>query len=68
MQIQNIYANDKLKQFYYPGIDSAKFFGNPHKTYLLDDYTRFATMEETIREYVMEVFVSKRRSDFVLRL
>jgi hypothetical protein len=68
MQIQNVYANDKLKQFYYPGIDSAKFFGNPYKTYLLDDYTRFATMEEVIREYVKEVFVSKRRNDFVLKV
>lgn len=68
MQIQNVYSNDKLKQFYYPGIDSAKFFGNPYKTYLLDDYTRFATMEEIIREYVKEVFVSKRRNDFVLKV
>lgn len=68
MQIQNVYANDKLKQFYYPGIDSAKFYGNPAKTYILDDFTRFATMEEVIREYVKEVFVSKRRNDFVLKV
>lgn len=68
MQVQNVYVNDKLKQFYYPGIDSAKFFGSAYKTYLLDDYTRFATMEEIIREYVKEVFVSKRRNDFVLKV
>lgn len=68
MQVQNIYAKDKIKQFYYPGIDSARFFGNPYKTYLLDDYVRFATMEEVIREYVKEVFVSKRSDGFVLKV
>lgn len=68
MQIQNVYANDKLKQFYYPGIDSAKFYGSPYKTYLLDDYTRFGTMEEIIREYVKEVFVFKKRDGFMLKV
>ena len=32
----------------------------PYKTYLLDNYTRFTTMEEVMREYVLEVNVSKK--------
>ena len=35
-------------------VDSAAYFGNFHKRYLLDDYTRFITMEEVLREYIKE--------------
>ena len=47
--------------------DSAQrlFYGVPDKTYLLDDYTRFTTMEEVLREYVMEVAVRKRKGKYV---
>ncbi|HEV3252475.1 MAG TPA: hypothetical protein VGZ71_16055, partial [Puia sp.] len=44
--------------------DSTAFYGNPDKKYFLDDYTRFVTMEEVMREYVAEVRVSKRRDKF----
>jgi hypothetical protein len=57
MQVQNIYAGNKIKQFYDPGIDSTAFFGKPDKSYKLDDYTRFTTMEEVLREYIREVNV-----------
>lgn len=46
------------------GGDSASFFGKPDERYLLDDYTRFKTMEEVMREYVPGVRVRKRRSGF----
>nr|WP_294950085.1 hypothetical protein [uncultured Mucilaginibacter sp.] len=61
MQVQNIYAGNKLKRYYEPIVDSSGFFGTPYKTYKLDDFTRFVTMDEVIREYVREASVSRSR-------
>jgi hypothetical protein len=44
--------------------DSASFFGKPDERYRLDDYTRFKTLEEVMREYVPGVRVRKRRDGF----
>lgn len=60
MQVQNIYDADKRNQFLTPVIDSTVFYHTPDKTYLLDDFTRFPTVEEVIREYVPEVAVRRR--------
>ena len=40
--------------------DSTAFFGTPDGKYFLDDYTRFKTMEEVIREYVTEIRLRKK--------
>lgn len=37
------------------------FFGQPEREYLLDDYTRFPTLEEVLREYVPEIAVRKNK-------
>ena len=68
MQVQNIYVPDKLKQYANPMVDSSAYYGAFQKSYLLDDYTRFATMEEVLREYIVEVLVnvSKKRVHFTL--
>ncbi len=60
MQVQNIYAAKKLKQFNFPVIDTTAFYLRPDASYLLDDYTRFTTLEEVLREYVTLVNVAKR--------
>ncbi|OOQ59076.1 hypothetical protein [Mucilaginibacter pedocola] len=60
-QVQTIYAANKLKRYFEPKVDSAAFFGAPFKTYKLDDYTRFVTMEEVVREYISEATVSRLR-------
>ena len=44
--------------------DSLSFYGLPDKKYFLDDYTRFLSMEEVLREYVPEVRVRKNMNDF----
>lgn len=67
-QIQNIYTSNKLKEFYDPGIDSSAFYGRPFKSYKLDDYTRFTTMEEVLREYVREVDVVRRQQRFHVKM
>jgi hypothetical protein len=58
MQVQNIYSGDSLQKFRPPAPDTLRFFGRPDHSYLLDDYTRFTTMEEVLREYVREINVT----------
>ena len=52
-----------------PTDDSVLFFGTPDKTYRLNDYQRFPTVEDVVREYVPEVTVitkGKRKGLYVL--
>lgn len=68
-QVQNAFTNTQTQQFYLPNFsDTTPFFGKPDKTYLLDEYTRFYTMEEVMREYVTEVQVRKNQKDFRYRM
>jgi hypothetical protein len=60
MQIQNAYAAMRAQQLTLPALDSSAFYLHPDLTYNLDDYTRFTTMEEVLREYVQLVNVSRR--------
>lgn len=60
MQVQNIYAANKLKQFNFTDIDTSSFYVNADFKYNLDDYTRFTSLEEVLREYVALVNVSRR--------
>lgn len=56
---------DKTATFILPHYnDSTVFYGMPDKTYFLDDYTRFNTMEEVLREFVAEVDLRKSNSQF----
>ena len=68
IQVQNIYNGTKLRQFYEPDVDSSGFFGKPYKTYVLDNYTRFTTMEEVMREYVSEVNIVLSRNHFHIKV
>ena len=68
MQVQNIYTGNKTRQFYRAEEDSSGFFKKPVKTYLLDDYTRFTTMEEVLREYVREVYIVQPQKKFHIKV
>lgn len=68
MQVQNIFKGSQIKQFYLPQADSTPFYGTPVKSYKLDDYTRFTTMEEVLREYVTSIVISKRQGKFNIRM
>jgi hypothetical protein len=69
MQVQNIYAAEKIKQFLAPDLkDTFPFFGRPSFSYALDDYKRFTTMEEVLREYVREINVGTRNGKLFLKL
>ena len=68
-QVSHIYKHEESLQFLLPlSPDSSAFFGKPDNKYFLDDYTRFSTMEEVLREYVTEVQVRRNREKFNLRL
>jgi hypothetical protein len=63
MQAQNIYRADSIRKFTVPLLqDTLPFFGHAEYAYLLDDYKRFTTMEEVLREYVTSVNVVLRNS------
>jgi hypothetical protein len=68
MQAQNLYWEKELNHLIPPVLDSTAFFGLPDKTYLLDNYTRFPTMEEVMREYVYEVRVRKSGGNYTFRV
>ena len=42
------------------------FRSKPDKRYLLDNFVRFNTMEEVLREYVPEVPVTRQKDDFLI--
>jgi hypothetical protein len=64
-QVQNAFLNKEQQQYLIPTfIDSTAFFGKPDKKYFLDNYTRFTTMEEVMREYVPEVRLRKKDGQF----
>jgi hypothetical protein len=49
-------------------VDTNSFYVVPDEKYILDDYTRFITMEEVIREYVKSSKLMKKRNNFYLNL
>jgi len=59
IQVQNIFSGDSLRRFSLPNADTLPFFGRIGYTYLLDNYVRFTTMEEVLREYVREINVTR---------
>lgn len=67
-QVLNNYYNDQQNHFFTNYTDTFPFFGKPDREYFLDDYTRFTTMEEVLREYVPDVAPRKHRNNFRLKV
>lgn len=68
MQAHNIYLKDRLNRFRGVSTDSIPFYGIVEERYLLDDYTRFPTIEEVLREYVLSVGVRRRKGKPVMQV
>ncbi|MFT3936018.1 MAG: hypothetical protein QM726_20475 [Chitinophagaceae bacterium] len=67
VQVQHGYVNDKLQQMELPpGADTLPFYVKADAAYKLDDYVRFTTIEEVLREYVPDVNVRRHEGKFVL--
>jgi len=68
-QAQNAYQAALRQHFNRPAqTDTSAFYGHSDHRYRLDDYTRFTSMEEVIREYVKEVRLNTRKGDFELHV
>ena len=65
-QIENTFPGDSIQPMDASAGKREVFYGHPDYRYHLDDYTRFTTMEEVMREYVKTVNVF--RSGGKLRL
>jgi hypothetical protein len=63
VQAQRAFAMQPPRYQAVPG-DTVAFYGKPDEHYLLDDYTRFPTVEDVMREYVPGVLVRKRKDGF----
>ena len=59
-QIENVFRGDSLNRWKLQAVDTSYFYGKADERYMLDDYTRFTTMEEVMREFVMSVNVFKK--------
>lgn len=68
VQVTNSYSALELSKFYTPVLDSVPFYGQPSRVYQLDNFVRFTTMEEDLREYVKEVNVIKSGGKFHLKV
>ncbi|GAC1426176.1 MAG: Plug domain-containing protein [Flavisolibacter sp.] len=69
MQVQNLFSADTINKFYaFSLTDTLPFYGKAPYSYLLDDYTRFTTMEEVLREYVREINVGTRGGTLHIKL
>lgn len=68
MQAMRTYWNDSLKKPSLPPGDTTPFYGKSDWDFNLDDYTRFTTMEEVLREFVIPVDVRRIKGHFFLRL
>lgn len=67
-QAENSYRLKDRERYVLPAsADTTPFYGPPDKQYYLDDYTRFTTMEEVMREYVAEVKVRQQSGKFSFR-
>ena len=68
-QADNAFLVDKKQRiFTYPEADTSLFYGKPDHQYKLDDYTRFLTMEEVMKEFVLDVRLRKKEDKFYLRV
>jgi hypothetical protein len=69
VQADNIYLAGKKRQFSLPPLtDTTMFYGYPDNEYNTDDFTRFVTMEEVLKEYVKEVRVRKQNEKFYFNI
>jgi len=69
MQAQNIYTPDSIRQFRLPDLpDTLPFYGRAEYHYWLDNYKRFTTMEEVLREYVTPINVQLRNNKLSLSI
>jgi hypothetical protein len=66
VQVNNHFNDAPLHTFLEHSSDSLLFYNKPFEAYNLDEYKRFTTMDEVLREYVPGVVVRKRNGKTVI--
>lgn len=66
-QVSNHFHGKKYPIQTLNSYDTTAFFGKPDKSYLLDAFTRFSTMEEVFREYMPGLNVRLNKGSYGLR-
>jgi hypothetical protein len=65
VQAQRMFSGSGNMTLYNPALaDSNAFYGQPDKTYMLDNYTRFHSMEEVFHEFIPQVRLRKTRDRY----
>ena len=59
---------EKKRRYVKENLDTTSFYGIPDRAYNLDDFTRFQTMEEVLREYVEDVRVRREGNHFIFKV
>lgn len=67
-QIENAYLSVKKDTISVRKAFKTYSFDYVSKTFLLDDYTRFSTVKETITEIVKNVSISRKKKNYVFRV
>nr|HVY75765.1 hypothetical protein [Puia sp.] len=65
-QVSRVFEGRNRQQFEMPAMDTSAFYVRPDERYMLDDFTRFQTMEEVIREYVVSTNVVKKKDKLMV--
>ncbi|MDB5208755.1 MAG: hypothetical protein JWR72_3830 [Flavisolibacter sp.] len=68
MKVAASITTPKQHQFTAPQKGTSTFYGTPDKRYLLEEYTRFPTMEEVMREFIAEVNLYKEKDTFYYKM
>ena len=69
VQAGNAYFGEQISHSVLPrALDTLGFYGAADRNYNLDDYTRFVTMDEVIREYVEDVRVRRESGKAFFRV
>jgi hypothetical protein len=64
LEVQNYYNQDMVNKFESNSIDTSAFYHKADERYLLDDYSRFNTLEEVFREYMTNVKLNKSGENY----
>ncbi len=69
VQVSNVFRSASANSLWLPNWrDTGVFYGQPDGSYQLDEFTRFPTMEEVIREVVVGAQLRRERDSFRLNL
>lgn len=64
MQMENIYFDQARARIVTDQLDTLPFYGHADQRYYLDDYTRFPSMLDVMKEYIQSVAVRKRKQEY----